>query len=193
MAAPPGVGGRSVRRRKPAKADKTGRSTVQSDPRQGPSVWDGHWTSLGRDLLDSHAWRAQSINCRRVVDRIILEHIGHGGLTNGALVVTYDDFRRCGVRGNAILPALEEAIALGLIRRVRVGHRAWGDFKGRPALYGLTWFGMVDGQAPSNEWKRFGTPEEAEQASKNARQEVTETASDRPARRSQIPIVSSAA
>ncbi|ACA18247.1 hypothetical protein M446_3874 [Methylobacterium sp. 4-46] len=182
-----------MRRRKPAKADKTGRSTVQSDPQQGPAIWQGHWTSLGRDLLDSHAWRAQSINCRRVIDRILLEHIGHGGLTNGALAVTHADFGRHGIRGNSVLPAIEEAIALGLIRREREGHRAWGAFKGRAAMFGLTWFGTVDGRPPSNEWKRFGSREEAEQAAKNARQRVEESASSRPARRNRVNPVPNAA
>lgn len=128
-----------------------------------------------------------------MVDRILLEHIGHGGLTNGALAVTHDDSKRHGVRANSVLPAIEEAIALGLIRRVREGQRAWGAFKGRAALFGLTWFGMVDGRPPSNDWKRFGSLEEAEQAAKNARQRVEESASIRPARRNRLNPVPTAA
>ena len=175
-----------MKRAKAAKADKTGRSTCQKDPRQGPAVWEGHWTSLGSELLESHAWRAQSDNCRKVIDRVIVEHIGHGALSNGALAVTHGDFHLYGIRRSSVLAAIEEAIALGLLRRVRAGHRAWGAFKGRAAVYALTWFATHSGQAPTNEWKRFETIEDASQAAKQARDRVKATACDRPARRKRI-------
>jgi hypothetical protein len=154
------------------KANATGRSLAARDRMQSTGVWaDQRWASFGVELLESYAWRAASGLARKVVDRIVVEHLHHGSLENGNLPVTYDDFVAYGLRRHSVRLALEEAIALGLIDLVP-GVRAWGDFKGTPARYRLTWFGTKEGTAPSNRWKRFCSMKEARAAVKGSRDAV---------------------
>jgi hypothetical protein len=50
------------------------------------------WGWFSFELLESAAMRSLSVNGRRVLDRIRLEHMAHAGLENGRLKVTWDDF-----------------------------------------------------------------------------------------------------
>jgi hypothetical protein len=156
----------TIRRR----VDATGRALPAKDRMQSTGVWaDQKWISLGVELLESYAWRAQSGNARKVVDRLIVEHLHHGSLENGNLAVTYSDFLNYGIRRHSVRLALEEAIALGLINIVEPGAKAWGGFKGKPCRYRLTWFGTKDGGSPTNRWKRFDSLEKAKEAARGAR------------------------
>jgi hypothetical protein len=40
---------------------------------------------LPRELIASDAWRSLGINGRRLIDFLLLEHMGHGGKENGKL------------------------------------------------------------------------------------------------------------
>jgi hypothetical protein len=51
-------------------------------------------------MRSSPAWLALPDNARRVLDRLELEHMQHGGAENGVLVVTFDDFERHGIVAN---------------------------------------------------------------------------------------------
>src|SRR6516164_8599010 len=75
------------------------------------------WCWLTADMLESPAWCALTGNALKVVLRIALEHLKHGGLDNGKLPVTYQDFAKCGVRKNSIREAQLVAIHLGFIDR----------------------------------------------------------------------------
>ncbi|WP_056195543.1 hypothetical protein [Methylobacterium sp. Leaf123] len=109
------------------KADATGRSTGKfADPRfkklnavpQGQAfLW------LTRDMVESPAWRAMSQNARLVIDRVCVEHMGHGGGQNGFLPVTYDDFENAGIRRGSIRRAIAEALALGFVQMTQKGTR----------------------------------------------------------------------
>src|SRR5689334_381500 len=135
----PGVGSRAARRNLEharvrgssmtvkRKVNATGRSLAAKDRMQSTGVWaDQKWVSIGEGLLESCAWRAASGLARKVVDRIMLEHLRHGSLENGNLPVTYDDFVAYGLRRHSVRLALQEAIALGLIDLEEPGVRAWG-------------------------------------------------------------------
>ena len=54
-----------------------------------------------------------SLAARKIVERVAIEHMGHGGTLNGSLIVTYDDFETFGVRRKSIAPAIKKAVALG--------------------------------------------------------------------------------
>jgi hypothetical protein len=110
---------------------------------------DQRWASFGVELLESYAWRAASGPTRKVIDRIVVEHLLHGSLEDGNLKVTYNDFELYGIRRQMVRSALEEAVKLGLIGIVDPGAKAWGGFKGKPARYRITWFGTRDGASPS--------------------------------------------
>jgi hypothetical protein len=56
-----------------------------------------------------------SLSARRILDRLEIELADHGGVDNGRLPVTYDDFVRYGLHRHAIYPALQEVVALGFV------------------------------------------------------------------------------
>ena len=60
-------------------------------------------------MLESEAWRALSLNAHKVIDRVKIEHMHHGGTENGNLIVTHADFQAYGVRRQSIAAAIREA------------------------------------------------------------------------------------
>ncbi len=135
------------------KPNVTGRSSGKLSGRRGqhqkPPKGEA-WVWFTRSMLESPAWVAMSINGRRVLDRLLLEHIAHAGSENGALIVTHDQFREFGASGNAIKPAIDELVFLGFVRCERGGR--WAG-KNTPSRYRLTWVGDRVGAAPTNEWE----------------------------------------
>lgn len=152
--------------------DQTGRSAgtggtarlrkAMRPPQDQPWVW------LSRDLMESPAWRAMSDNARRLVDRVILEHMGHGGRENGALPVTYDDLTAWGIRRNSIPPSIAEAVALGLLD-YQPGRAAHVAGKGHAQRFGITWLPTRDGEPATNRWKRLCDLADAQAVAKAAR------------------------
>jgi hypothetical protein len=115
-----------------------------------PFIWET------QAMLESEAFRRLSVNAYRVIARLQVEHLAHGGLENGRLPVSFDDFVTYGIRRNAIRPAIEELVAAGFIRVEHQGRRNRGDVYGAPAEYRLTWLPVgteTDFQHATNEWK----------------------------------------
>ena len=144
--------------------DATGRSTgVIANSRrrkQNRPPADQPWIWLTRELLTSPAWRALTENGRKIIDRILIEHMVHGGGENGNLAVTYADFVAHGIRRNSILPAICETEALGLIER-QAGLRARSQFKGSPQRFRIAWLPTSEGKAASSGWRAIRTLREA--------------------------------
>lgn len=151
------------------KVDATGRSVGKlsssrfkeyiSPPKDG-SLWG--WTTL--EMMDGAAWCAASNAAIKALMRIQAEHVRHRGFKNGELIVTHRDFTKAGLSGDRVRPVCVELEALGFVRRVSKGRQAWGDDKGSPRIFRLTFLGSSDGAAPTHEWRRFGTVEEAKKA-----------------------------
>lgn len=132
------------------------------------------WCWLTADMLASPAWRALTGNAMKVVLRIALEHLKHGGVENGKLPVTYQDFARWGVRKNSVREAQLVATHLGWIERTSTGEVPWhGDIR-RPSTFGLTWLPRYDGAPASNRWTRFETDLEAKAAIRHAKAELAQ-------------------
>ena len=149
LALNPGSGGM----RRFGKPDQTGRSSGKRTKRDGqylgpPKGEPFAWQPLS--LLESPAWRAMSPNTRKLVDRLMIEHMHHAGSENGNLIVTHQQFIEYGLTAGAIREAVEEANFLGLIRYERGGRWAC---KNTPSTYRLTWIGDKYGCPPTNEWK----------------------------------------
>ena len=75
------------------KADQKGRSSGIWSGRQGTNRRPPKgepWIWLTRELLSSASWRATSINCRRLIDFLLVEHMNHAGTENGNLAAPYD-------------------------------------------------------------------------------------------------------
>lgn len=115
---------------------------------KGPFVW------FTRELLDSQAWREMPLAARRIVERVAIEHMSHDGTLNGALIVTYDDFEKFGVRRKSIAPAISKAVALGFLDVTGRGSRSYG-IGHRPSTYGITWLPRCDGTPASNRWRQI--------------------------------------
>jgi hypothetical protein len=83
------------------------------------------WCWYSAEMMRSEAWRDMSINARRMLDRLEIEHMSHGGYENGNLVVTYDQFVAGGIRREAIYKTIAELERLGWIEVTRGGHRGF--------------------------------------------------------------------
>jgi hypothetical protein len=131
------------------------RKKLNSPPANQPWGW------FSFELLESAAMRSLSVNGRRVLDRIQLEHMAHAGLENGRLKVTWDDFVKFGVGRRFIGGALAEVIVAGIVAITQPGRKAWGRDRGDPTQYRLTYLPVAepgDFWPPTNEWKSFSAP-----------------------------------
>jgi len=146
---------------------------------------------LPRSFFESFAWKAASLACRSAVERVVIEHLAHGGRENGNLIVRKVDFLEHGIYNDGIAPALREACALGLLimtKRGRAGnaeHRAAHRWAVAPVLdQRLKPFDTA--------WKRFQSLEEAEKVAAEARAAkdttAVEMAKKRASRRKIIPF-----
>jgi hypothetical protein len=158
------------------KHDATGRSSghfansklrkANRPPVGEPFVW------FTKQMLESPAYRVLSGGAEKVIARIAIEHMGHGGGLNGALPVTHNNFANYGIRRASILAFLSEAVVLGFVDRTQQGQRRYGDFEGAPALYRLTWLPTHDGKPASNDWELFESIEDAKRAVAGIRSEI---------------------
>lgn len=132
------------------KPNATGRSSGTYARKVGKHLKpQGPFVALTREVLESPAWRGLSPNGRRLMDRLMIEHVAHAGLENGRLPVTHADLEAYGLCRNYIRAAIDEAEAFGLIRFQRGGR--WGGVK-RPSLFRITFLGTRDAP-PTDEWR----------------------------------------
>ena len=73
------------------------------------------FVTLSRELLSSPAWRGMSINCRRLIDFLVIEHLNHAGPENGNLCATYDQLVAFGIPRRLIHISMDEAEMLKLV------------------------------------------------------------------------------
>ena len=113
--------------------------------------------------------RLSSAAAQRVLFRLEIELLHHGGNDNGKLVVTFNQYEEYGVRRKSIAAALRELEALGFIEIVEHGCAGNAGY-GKPNVFRLT-YRPSDG-APedgSHEWRRVKTMEDALRIQKAAR------------------------
>lgn len=132
---------------------------------------DGQFAARLIEMLESPTFQALSLSARRVLDRLEIELAHHGGMDNGRLPVTYDDFQGYGIDRHAIAPAIRELEALGFIEVTERGRAGNAEFR-TPNRFRLT-YKHTKAADPTHEWKRFATPEKAQQTARQARQPVT--------------------
>jgi len=124
-------------------------------------------------LLQNPGWRILNLSARRVLDRIVVEHLNHVGIKNGELPVTYQNFVDHGVDRHAIKQALTDLTALGFIKITRPGRSGNADFR-QPTLYELTichTISELSGQQvpATHAWRRVATLDDAKLRLQNAR------------------------
>ena len=109
------------------------------------------WIWLTAEHLASAAWRGMSVNARRALDHIMLEHMAHAGTENGNLIVTHRQFVEAGVTKNRVGDALDELQHLRLIQMQRGRGGAGG---GVPNKFTLTWLPVKGSRVCGDLWKR---------------------------------------
>ena len=115
-------------------------SEVQKAPSTEPFI------KLPRDVLMSDSWRLLSINARRFLDFLMIEHMRQGGKRNGFLLAPRRQLYAFGIGAHFITDAIDELERGGLVDCQRgVGRR--------PSSYTLTWLPMADGSAPIDRWR----------------------------------------
>jgi hypothetical protein len=98
---------------------------------------------LPLSLLTSPAWRALSVNAKRFVEFLMIEHMRHGGQHNGRLLAPRRQLWDFGIGHHFVSEAIEEAERFGLVDCRR-------GFGRHPSTYSLTWLPLGDGTPPSN-------------------------------------------
>jgi len=135
------------------------------------------WISYPLSMLESPALRTLSLSAVRVMHRLEVEHMHHGGAENGNLIVTHNQFIEWGIAQNAIAPAIRELVALGLVVITEKGcggnenHRRANRFR-------LTYVNMKSREQPTHEWRKIETIEDAERLAAGARSEKDRRARD---------------
>ena len=86
---------------------------------------------LPLELLTSDAWRFLSINARRFIDFLMIEHMRHGGKANGNLLAPRRQLEQIGIGARHISAAIEEAVQGGFVSCRRGMGR-------QPNLYAVT-------------------------------------------------------
>ena len=104
---------------------------------------------MPRALLASDAWRSLSINARRFVDFLMLEHMSHGGRKNGLLLAPRRQLEQAGIGAQYISSAVEETASQGLVLVKRGSGR-------QPNTYALSWLPLLDGSKPDRPWAGGG-------------------------------------
>jgi hypothetical protein len=147
------------------KHNATGRSSGKLYLKSRQKI-EGQFVPHRLAMLESAAWRLLSFTARRILDRIEIEHMGHGGVENGRLPVTYDDFERYGIRRKSIPAGLFELEALGFLEITQRGRMAAAEFH-VPSKYRLTYVLTFNpAGAPTDEWSKLVSDEEAANALK---------------------------
>lgn len=117
----------------------------------GPPVGQP-WVWQTRELRTSDAWRSASINARRFVDFLLIEHMNNSGKANGKLKAPHRQLEAFGVGERHIAEAIREAEELGLVDCHRGGMRV-------ATKYGLTWLPLHDRTPASNRWCAYVNPD----------------------------------
>jgi len=122
--------------------------------------WLNSWIPHRLEMLISPAWQHAPRPLRRILERLEIEHLRHGGLKNGELYVAFSQFVRCGVSKKAIAPMHRIGEALGLLEVVQHPEASAGVIR-PPNSYRLTYL-PVGKASPTDEWKRITSRQQVE-------------------------------
>jgi hypothetical protein len=113
----------------------------------------------------------------RVMHRIELEHMNHGGAENGRLIVTFDQFVKWGLCRRLIAPAIRELAVLGFLEVTEQGH-AGAAGNGKATRFRLTYVNCKSREQPTDEWRRIDAIEIAKAIVSAAKREASPRARD---------------
>jgi hypothetical protein len=147
-----------------------------SRTRRKNNLIKGQFVAHPRELRESSAWLALPDNARRILDRLEIEHMRHGGAENGTLPCTYSDFVLHGLRRASVSLAIRQCVALGFLEITQRGGRSISEFR-NPSRYRLTYTnGRGMSSIVSDEWKRITSADAATAALQRAAEEKNHAA-----------------
>ena len=129
---------------------------------------DGQWSARLIEMLESPAWRVLSLSAHKIIDRVSIELAHHGGNDNGHLPITKEQFVEYGLTPRLVAPAIREAEALGFLRVTEHGRGGNATYR-KPNLFLLTCVNSKSGPAPTHDWRKIKTIEQAEAIAAAAR------------------------
>lgn len=112
------------------------------------------------EMLIHPAWQMAPVPLRRMLERLEVEHLRHGGCKNGELFVSFNQFVAASISRRKIAPVQDLGEALGLMELIRPTD-VCGDLRA-PNSYRLTYLPTKGTKAPTDEWK-FVTQQRATQ------------------------------
>ena len=77
------------------------------------------WVPHRLDLVQSPAWHLAPVPLRRILDRLEIEHLRHGGKLNGELFVSHRQFTVAGISRRKITVTMTLGEDLGLIEIIK--------------------------------------------------------------------------
>ena len=77
--------------------------------------YDGGFVPHRMGLIMSPAWHLRPKTLGKILERLEIEHLRHGGKENGNLTVSYEQFVDYGISKKGIRQALDIGVALGLL------------------------------------------------------------------------------
>jgi hypothetical protein len=112
-------------------------------------------------MLESPAYKVLSLAAHRVLARLEIELMRHGGNENGRLTVTYRQFEDYGVHKDSVAAAIRETVALGFVEVTERGCAGNAGY-GKANQYRLTYRAAEGHPADgSHEWQRIKAVEDA--------------------------------
>lgn len=115
--------------------------------------WLTAWVAHRLELLISPPWQLAPRPLRRMLERLEIEHLRHGGQNNGELFVSYGQFVKAGISRRMIKPVQRLGVDLGLIEVTQDAQLGEGSDIRPPNAYRLTYVPAKGKKAPTDEWK----------------------------------------
>jgi hypothetical protein len=101
-------------------------------------------------MLISPSWQLAPRPLKRMLERLEIEHLRHGGFNNGELFVSYGQFVEAGMSRRSIKPTQQLGADLGLMEVIQ--NEGAGDIRA-PNAYRLTYVPAKGKKNPSDDWK----------------------------------------
>lgn len=112
---------------------------------------EGGWIPVRLSLMLSPAWQHRPKPVARLLERIQIEHLRHGGKENGRLCVSFDQLVDYGLSRRVVHEAIKAACDLGLLGLVQ-HDQIVGNIR-PPNEYRLTYVPAREKRAPTDEWR----------------------------------------
>ena len=113
-----------------------------------------NYLKLTRNLINSASWRNMSINCKRLLDCLIEDHLRHAGKQNGDLKATYDQLVEANIPRRLISRTISEAEYLGLVTVERGGRRGCVNDVNTFTLTFAPFFQKGRWYSPPDDWEK---------------------------------------